>query len=73
MIIFYTFTKMSFVELLAIAIFGPSFRIIPGDTLARPPLDSPIAWILGFLTFAVWRHSPFSLVDRCRHENLSVE
>jgi hypothetical protein len=53
MIIFYTFTKMSFVELLAIAIFGPSFRIIPGDTLARPPLDSPIAWILGFLTFAV--------------------
>jgi hypothetical protein len=53
MIVFYTFTKMSFVELLAIVIFGPNFRIIPGDTLEKPPLDSPTAWILGFANLAI--------------------
>jgi hypothetical protein len=41
MTIFYTTTKMSFIELLAIVTFGPSFRIIPNDTLINPPLDSP--------------------------------
>jgi hypothetical protein len=53
MIIFYTFTKMSFVELVAIIIFGPNFRIIPGDTLEKPPLDSPTAWILGFTNLVI--------------------
>jgi hypothetical protein len=53
MIIFYTFTKVSFIELLAIVIFGQDFRIVPGDVLANPPVHSPTAWILGFLSLAV--------------------
>jgi hypothetical protein len=68
MVVFYTTTKMSFVELLAIVVFGPDFRIIPGDTLVDPPLDSPIAWILGFLNLAVLTYG-FSIFFRgCRLE-----